>query len=60
MGKKIIKRKTVDYLGAVKTLIEIYDRVKPDGIDGGYPCGSTTSIGYDVYEIVNKWIKENE
>ena len=47
-------RHTIDYLGAVQTLIKIYDRVRPNGNEG------TGSVEDDVFEIVSKWIKENE
>ena len=40
---------------AVEVLNKIYERTRPGGKKGGYPYGSTTCIGADVYDIVVDW-----
>jgi len=40
---------------AEAVLNEIYERTRPGGKKGGYPYGSTTCIGADVYDIVAEW-----
>ena len=40
---------------AVVILNKVYNRVEPNGVDGGYPFGATTCIGLDVYNIVKEW-----
>lgn len=43
-------------LGMAESCItQIFNRVRRGGIEGGYPFGATTCIGYDVYKIVAQW-----
>jgi hypothetical protein len=39
-------------------LNKIYERVRPEGINGGYPYGATNFLGYEVFKIVDDWRRE--